>query len=65
MVRLRALVWLLVLPDLSGQIVDATGSVLPRVSIQVTSTDRKTTQTTISDRSGGYQFVGLPPGPSA
>jgi hypothetical protein len=47
---------------LSGQVVDRTGAVLPGVSVQVISTDRKTTQTTATDRTGRYEFPGLPAG---
>jgi 5-hydroxyisourate hydrolase-like protein (transthyretin family) len=49
-------------PSLSGQVVDATASPLPGVSIQATSVDRKTTQTTVTDRDGRYQFASLAAG---
>jgi 5-hydroxyisourate hydrolase-like protein (transthyretin family) len=49
-------------PLLSGRVVDQTGGPLPGVSVQVTSTDRKTTQTTVTDQNGRYAFTGLPAG---
>ena len=47
---------------LSGRVVDQTGGSLPGVSVQATSTDRKTTQTSLTDANGRYVFAGLPAG---
>jgi hypothetical protein len=45
----------------SGRVMDASGQALPGVSVQATSTDRKTAQTTVTDREGRYR-ISLPPG---
>ncbi|MCC7007492.1 MAG: TonB-dependent receptor [Acidobacteria bacterium] len=51
-----------VVPPLSGQVLDQSGAVLSGVSVQVTSTDRRTTQVTVTDASGRYAFAGVPAG---
>jgi hypothetical protein len=47
---------------LSGRVTDQTGGALPGVSVQATSTDRKTTQIAVTDSSGRYVFTTLRPG---
>ena len=49
-------------PVISGTVVDQTGNPLPGVSVQATSTDRRTAQTTVTDQRGQYAFSRLPPG---
>ncbi len=46
----------------SGRVVDETSAPLPGVSVQATSTDRKTVQTSVTDRDGRYAFPALPSG---
>jgi hypothetical protein len=47
---------------LSGHVIDETGGALPGVSVQVISSDRKTTETTATDTQGRYAFGKLPAG---
>jgi hypothetical protein len=49
-------------PSLSGRVVDQTGDALPGVSVQATSTDRRTSQTAVTDQNGRYTIAGLPAG---
>jgi hypothetical protein len=48
--------------DARGSVADATGGVLPGVTITVTSTETNLLRTTISDRQGRYLVAALPPG---
>ena len=48
--------------SLSGKVVDQTSAVLPGVSVQATSSDRRTSLTTVTDANGRYAFSGLPAG---
>jgi hypothetical protein len=50
------------LEPLSGHVVDQTGTPLPGVSVQATSTDRKTSVTAVTDANGRYHFASLPAG---
>jgi hypothetical protein len=50
-------------PSLGGTVIDQTGAVLPGVSVQATSADRRTSQTTVTDANGRYALSGLPAGP--
>ncbi len=49
-------------PVISGTVVDQTGSPLPGVSVQATSSERRTTQTTVTDQQGQYVFSSVPAG---
>ena len=49
-------------PSLTGHVTDQTGATLPGVSVQVISTDRRTSLTTVTDTTGRYAFSGLPAG---
>ena len=49
-------------PSLTGHVTDQTGAALPGVSVQVISTDRRTSRTTVTDTTGRYAFSGLPAG---
>ncbi len=49
-------------PRLSGRVFDQSGGVLPGVSVQATSSDRQTAQTTVTDAEGRYAFPMLPAG---
>jgi TonB dependent receptor/Carboxypeptidase regulatory-like domain/TonB-dependent Receptor Plug Domain len=46
--------------SLGGRVVDQTGAALPGVSVQATSTDRRSSQATVTDANGRYAFSGLP-----
>ncbi len=48
--------------NLRGTAKDATDSILPGVTIEVTSEALQGTRTTVTDLNGNYQIVGLPPG---
>jgi hypothetical protein len=48
--------------DLSGTIVDQTGSVLPGVSVTVTNVETNVTRTITTDERGRYTAPALPPG---
>jgi hypothetical protein len=48
--------------DLRGTVTDASGSVLPGVSVSVTSLETGVTRTAVSDSQGRYQVQALPPG---
>ncbi len=47
---------------LRGTAKDVTDSILPGVTIEVTSEALQGTRTTVTDLNGNYQIVGLPPG---
>ena len=47
---------------LAGRVADPSGQPLPGVSLQAISSDRKTTQTTVTDRDGRYELTSLPAG---
>jgi hypothetical protein len=49
--------------QLSGRITDASGAVLPGVTVTVTQTDTGFTRTTVTDDGGGYVLPNLPLGP--
>jgi beta-lactamase regulating signal transducer with metallopeptidase domain len=48
--------------SLTGTIVDSTNSLLPGVTLVLTNQDTKAKYEIKSDRTGRYEFVGLPPG---
>ena len=50
--------------SLSGTVKDATGGVLPGVSVVVVNTDTSLTRTVITDAGGRYVASDLPPGPA-
>jgi hypothetical protein len=49
--------------SLSGTVKDATGAVLPGVTVLVTNTDTSATRTVVTDGAGRYLAAELPPGP--
>ena len=48
--------------SIAGTVTDAQGAVLPDVTVTVTNAARNITRTAQTDGSGGYRFLGLPPG---
>jgi hypothetical protein len=48
--------------SLYGKVTDQQGAVLPGVTVTVTSTAAAVTRSTVSDATGNYQFLALPPG---
>ena len=48
--------------SLYGKVTDQQGAVLPGVTVTVTSTAAAVTRSTVSDGTGSYQFLALPPG---
>jgi hypothetical protein len=48
--------------DIRGVVTDATGAVVPAVTISITSPSLQGTRVTSTDRQGGYILRGLPPG---
>ncbi|HXG89538.1 MAG TPA: carboxypeptidase regulatory-like domain-containing protein [Vicinamibacterales bacterium] len=48
---------------ISGEIKDATGGVLPGVTVTITSQDRGFSRSTVSDETGHYLFPAVPIGP--
>jgi len=48
--------------SLAGHVADQTGTPLPGVSVQLTSTDRKTVLTAVTDTDGNYVVAGVPTG---
>ena len=48
--------------SLYGKVTDQQGAVLPGVTVTVTSTAAAVTRSTVSDGTGNYQFLALPPG---
>jgi hypothetical protein len=46
----------------TGRVTDATGAVIPGVTVTLTSADTNQTRTTTSDENGSYRFALLPPG---
>src|SRR5262249_11722315 len=46
----------------TGRVTDATGAVIPGVTVTLTSTDTNQTRTTTSDENGSYRVALLPPG---
>jgi len=48
--------------SLYGKVTDQQGAVLPGVTVTVTSTAAAVTRSTVSDATGNYQFIALPPG---
>lgn len=48
--------------SLSGKIADATGGVLPGVTVTITSLATNQTRTAVTNAEGVYRFAGLPPG---
>ena len=48
--------------SINGRVNDASGSILPGVTVTVTSTSLLGLQTAITDESGNYRFPALPPG---
>ena len=49
--------------SISGTVTDASGAVLPGVSVTVTSAERKTSDTVVTNESGFYSKERLLPGP--
>ena len=47
---------------LYGTVTDQQGGALPGVTVTITDTASAVTRSTVSDASGGYQFLALPPG---
>ncbi len=47
---------------LTGTVTDQSGAVLPGVSVTVTSVERATTRSTVTNSAGGYVFASLVPG---
>jgi hypothetical protein len=47
---------------LYGKITDPQGAVLPGVTVTITGTESAVTRTTVTDPTGDYQFLALPPG---
>jgi hypothetical protein len=47
---------------MTGNVTDATGSVLPGTSVQVTNTETGVTKTSVTDADGGYLVSDLVPG---
>src|SRR5499426_495096 len=47
---------------LTGRVTDATGAVIPGVTVTLTSTDTNQTRTATTDENGSYRFALLPPG---
>src|SRR5439155_124353 len=47
---------------LTGTVKDATGAVIPGVTVTLTSTDTNQTRSTITGEEGSYRFALLPPG---
>lgn len=47
---------------LTGTVTDATGAVIPGVTVTLTSTDTNQTRSTITGENGSYRFALLPPG---
>jgi hypothetical protein len=48
--------------SLRGKVVDAQGGALPGVSLQLVSPETSFTRGAVSDETGGYQFLQVPPG---
>jgi carboxypeptidase family protein len=48
--------------SLYGKVTDQQGAVLPGVTVTVTSSAAAVTRSTVSDATGNYQFLALPPG---
>jgi len=48
--------------SLAGSVRDASGGLLPKVSVKLTDSGKGTARETITDTAGGYQFALLPPG---
>lgn len=49
--------------NMDGRIVDATGAVLPGVTVTVTNVDTGLTRTTVTGENGRFTFLSLPVGP--
>src|SRR5207302_6312637 len=47
---------------LTGSVTDASGAVIPGVTVTLTSTDTNQTRSTITGEEGSYRFALLPPG---
>ena len=47
---------------INGKVSDATGGVLPGVTVTVSSPTMQGTRTDVTDTSGGYRFPAVPPG---
>lgn len=52
----------LITGSVAGSVVDATGAAIPGVTVTLTNLGTDVAQTVISNSSGGYQFLQLPPG---
>jgi hypothetical protein len=49
--------------ELSGRVTDASGAVLPGVTVTMTQTDTQATRTAVTDANGAYVLSNLPTGP--
>jgi outer membrane receptor protein involved in Fe transport len=48
--------------SLTGQVMDASGAALPGVTVELTGTAMQGTRTAVTDSTGGYRFLNVPPG---
>ena len=58
-----ALAWAQATAQMSGQITDDSGAVLPGVTVTVTQTDKGFARTVVTDGTGTYVVTNLPTGP--
>lgn len=47
--------------DIKGSVIDATGAVLPNTTVTVTDSEKGINRTALSNNSGQYEVIGLPP----
>src|SRR5688572_15394857 len=50
--------------SLSGTVTDSSGATLPGVTVELTGPSMQGTRTAVTDGSGTYRFVNVPPGES-
>src|SRR5262245_38901552 len=48
--------------SINGKVSDATGGVLPGVTVTIASTNMQGTRTAVTDEGGDYRFPAVPPG---